>query len=431
MAGISFDEAVVALAEAPEGDSRERLWMMLGLPPDTEVPEFLPGASSAILYSCAVAWDGVSEGCGTDDVPAGDCRHLPIVIALLGSSLDEVRERARSVLLAFGLPVVGALRAIPPSNRLARREALAVLAELGWHLIKREDLVILERLIRMKQVLEPLEPLDFERLSGSWFAVPTSDQAAVLAAFDLYDPVPATLRMGFAPWLGVRPARLPYETAMSLHGLDFRDTPSRKAFIREHTGEAYPEVFVTPALNGWTLLCYADDIIGRSPESRVQRRLFTMPAQQRFELHRCLEELSLRFGSAHWYEQFVDDYAPGRWSQWCVARDGEVRMHCLSGGQVTVYRSRARPASEEADQVEAYLDMVREHPGRRDPSEVDEDDIEGGDPLQDQLFGARGASGRLSVDLTRLGPLTHVQGTGVLAVPAHLRHRMRRGVLPI
>lgn len=76
--------------------------------------------------------------------------------------------------------------------------------------------------------------------------------------------------------------------------------------------------------------------------------------------------------------------------------------------------------------------MLCEH---SDMSLLRDDDAEPGSdmasPLQDQVFGARAAAQRLSVGLETLGPQTRVQGTGVMAVPAHLRHRLRRGALPI
>jgi hypothetical protein len=365
------------------------------------VPEFLPKQLSATDVDCPWDCDPV------DPVPAHKCRHLPIALALLGSSLEDVREDAISALCVLGPGVTEVLRSVP---RSARREALALLAEFGWQYLPPDDVTVLKRLIRVKQRTELPEPLDFGRLAGSWYALPTTDQTAVLDAFDLRDPVPATMRMGFAPWQGRRPRTLPPGFGMS---------------------DLYSEVFVTPVLDGWTLVFYNNNT---SMDIRM-------------------EQLSVRFGTAHWYEQITDDYIPGVWSQWYVAQDGRLRMHCVSSGEVRIRQSdeldptapldrlyawleandtrrEPRPSKAETARVEAYVNMLREHSDERRPLDED-DDEDGATPLQDQVFGARGASRRLSVNLENLGPHTQVQGTGVLAVPAHLRHLVRRGALPL
>ncbi|WP_429423546.1 hypothetical protein [Nocardia sp. GAS34] len=84
------------------------------------------------------------------------------------------------------------------SEPLRRRMTLEMLAEYGWDQIGAKDLLALERLIRMKQRVETPEPLRRQQLNGAWYALPTTDQAAVLDALDLIDPVPATMRMADA-----------------------------------------------------------------------------------------------------------------------------------------------------------------------------------------------------------------------------------------
>jgi hypothetical protein len=383
-----FDIMVDALAEA---DQRERLWVTLGLPADTQVPEFLPGGESVeCLWDC-------------DVVAAQECKHLPILVALLGSSLEDIREEATRVLCLFGPGATDALRAAP---RQARRGALAMLAEFGWHHLPPADRTAVTRLIRVKQRVEVPEPLDFAHLVGSWYALPTTDQAAVLEALDLRDPVPATMRMGFAPWQGKMPLAVPYCGWTSGDG-------------RVH--ESYPEVFVTPALDGWTLVFTKEKLL---------------------EIYPRMERLSVRFGTAHWHEQLVDDYAPGCWSQWCAAQNGAIQVHCESAGNVRIHHSdeidptvdrlhawlttngHGQPPSKTET---AYVNMLRESHYPPD----DDDELTMASPLQDEVFGARGVSRRLSVNLEALGQHTRVEGTGVLAVPTHLRHNVRRGALPV
>jgi hypothetical protein len=428
-----FDTLVDALAEAPRAGPGERLMVTVGLPAGTRLPEFPPEQAP----STVACWR-----CDCELMAAHRCRHLPVFVALLGSSLDWVREFAVSALCECGPGVTGSLESMRRrSDFAARRQALVLLAEFGWNRIPAEDLRVLQRLIQMKQKTETPQPLNYEYLDGSWYALPTTDQAAVIDAFDLCDPIPVTMRMGFAPWQGRAPLPVYAEGWANMDG-DFWAENSRL-----YERYPYPEVFITPVLDGWTLVFYRDHALGGisgSPSVEGQD-----------ETYQRVEELSIRFGSAHWYEQFGDDYEPGCRSQWCVARDGEVLMHCVSAGDVRIRRSGEidqtasldrlyqwleandngrgpRPSRAEAERVEGYVKMLCEH---SDMGLLRDDDAEPGSdmasPLQDQVFGARAAAQRLSVGLETLGPQTRVQGTGVMAVPAHLRHCLRRGALPI
>ncbi|MGO4648066.1 hypothetical protein AB4305_24340 [Nocardia sp. 2YAB30] len=285
--------------------------------------------------------------------------------------------------------------------------------------------------------------------------MPTTDQAAVLDALDLGDPVPATMRMGFAPWQGTRPQHIP--TGRWVNRKD--DFWTENAQLYE--SDTYPEVFVTPALDGWTLVFCRNELGGTTPGSTS--------AQGRYEMYRRMEQLSRRFGTAQWYEQFAgdfdyelaDDFTPTAWSQWCIARDSEISMHCVSSDDVYVYRceetnpvdslgelnawmeandrrSEPRPVQEEHDRAEAYAAMLHERngddrlpPEDQEPEKFDDLGPLPVDPAQDMVFGARAAAQRLSINLESLGPRTPAQGAGVLAVPHSLRHRLRRGALPI
>lgn len=403
-----FDTLVDALAEAPRDGLAERLLVTAGLPAGTRLPEFPPEQAS----STVACWR-----CDCDLMAAHRCGHLPVFVALLGSSLDWVREFAVSALCEFGPGVTGSLESVRRCPDFpARRQALVLLAEFGWNRIPTEDLRILQRLIQMKQKAETPQPLNSEYLDGSWYALLTTDQAAVLAAFDLCDPVPVTMRMGFAPWQGRTPLSMCADRWANMDG-DFWAENSRL-----YEPHPYPEVFITPVLDGWALVFYRDHALGGIPGSPA--------VEMRDETYRRIEELSMWFGTAHWYEQFRDDYEPGCWSQWCVARNGEVLMHCVSAGDVRIRRSKEidqaalpdrlyawleandsgrgpRPSRAEADRVEAYVKMLREH---SDMGFLPDDDEElesaMASPLQHQVFGTQGAARRLSVGLETLGPQT-------------------------
>lgn len=308
---------------------------------------------------------------------------------------------------------------------MRRRMALEMLAQLGWDQIAAKDLVALERLIRMKQRVETPEPLRRERLNGAWYALPTTDQAAVLDALDLINPVPATMRMGFAPWQEQDDAAI---------------NPS--GCYGPHCG-----VFVTPALDGWTLVLCSDEILGgdRSPSTSVQSR---------YRLYQRMEDLSERFGTAHLFELFDEDYRENVWSQWCIARDGDITMHCVSCDDVRVYRceeddpvdtleeltewieanahtGEPRPEQEVRARAEAYAALLDERCGDDRLPEIEEPESpEGAEPEQDLVFGAWTVSRQLSIDLSSLGPHTTVHGTGVMAVPRTRQHP-RHGILPI
>jgi DNA-binding SARP family transcriptional activator len=229
-----------------------------GLPATTPLPEVPPEGSGPPIHCTWWQWcDGF--------VAADRCRHLPVVVALLGSSLEPVRDDALGQLRAFGPGAAEALRSVRRSNHPARRAALGMLAEFGWDHLPPEDLAALERLIRIRQRDEAPEPLWLAELDGAWYAVPTTDQTAVLDAFDLGDPVPATMRMGFAPWQGADPPR----------------------------GSTYPEVFVTPVLDGWTLVFCRNEVLGGMAPHLTS-------VESRYGTYRRMEDLSRRFGTAHW-----------------------------------------------------------------------------------------------------------------------------------
>ncbi|MEO6089362.1 MAG: hypothetical protein ABIQ18_40245 [Umezawaea sp.] len=212
-------------------------------------------------------------------------------------------------------------------------------------------------------------------LSGGWFAVSTDDQAAVLAAFDLSDPVPVTMRFGGSTW--------------------------NNDWYSDDEHAECTRMYVTPVLDGWTL------VFGTPPEQvhdDVGVRL------------RCAE-LSARFGAAHWYDQ----RASTGWSAWCLAEDGRV-VRDYDGLRGEDPFGPPHPAES------GYLLPHEEPPLPADWRDGVDVLVPGAlaaryGQLQRELgipnhCGATLIAARTSVDPTKLGAHTVHSGTGVLALTA-------------
>ncbi|MEV6276972.1 hypothetical protein [Nocardia sp. NPDC051832] len=423
----AFETLWDQFARAGDDGFRDRLGVILGLPAGTELPEF----PAAIEHEPGIQhWGWEPEG-----ADARRCCHVAALVALLGSSTEWVRREAYFKLARGGPGILGVLREVRKRPSRVRGVALALLAEFGWQQLDPADLALVYRLLRMKQATEVPEPV---LLSKGWYALPTTDQAAVLDAFGLCDPIPATLRMGFGAWLdqerdpkqGRRPANL-YTDLNVYH--DGWGNPY-----------SYCEVFVTPALDGWTLVL-ADWQPSDEPDKRCA-------------------ELSKRFGAAHFYEQICEqDF----WSHWCVAEDGAVRIHCAVGGampegdddwymavdgEVMFYQADALGSAPTREALRAWLEANDHGRGHRTPPPrtVGEHDVNAlrrrfgrealpaaklnvtpQEPPAEWDVGVEGAAPRLSVSPETLGPQTSVVGTGVLAVPIPARNRVRMGALLI
>jgi len=155
---------------------------------------------------------------------------------------------------------------------------------VGFDGMDEQDRAAIRRLIEIKSRGEVPEPM---HLCGSWTAVPTSDQAAVLEAFDLSGPFPVTMHLGAHAWN--------------------RDN-------HEWFGDdAYRRMYVTPAFDGWTL------VFGKpiQPEGESESDEDTAMARQ---VQQGTRRLSERFGEAQWYGASCG----GGWTSWCIARDGEI-----------------------------------------------------------------------------------------------------------
>ncbi len=193
--------------------------------------------------------------------------HLPALLPLLADPQQFVREVVCRVLRRLGPRALHVLREVRRFPGLYRRYALTGLAELvGWNGLDAADQALVRRLIRIKAPRETPEPFEPD---GQWYAIPTSDQAAVLDALDLSDPMPVTMRLG--------------QAAVS------------KGYAMG--GAAY----ITPVLDGWTLVFMWDV----DQEDRVAA-------------------LSRRFGTAHGYIDWDDYHGSGFASGWCVAEHGTI-----------------------------------------------------------------------------------------------------------
>lgn len=440
-----FDRLLWTLAGAPAGMAfRGRLAAALGLRPGTRVPEWTSDPAAEQL-------PGVDGGGVLPAPELGfvELHETRILLVLLGSDIDSIRRRAIDRLSKGTLvmasdthrtamaPMLRAVRRSRMPTR-ARRAALEMLTEIGWHELDPVDQVVLRRLAGItSRAGEVPEPVDMDT---NWFAVPTSDQAAVLDALGLVEPVPVPLRAGFAAnyWC--------------------------------------QQVFVTPVLDGWTLV--------------VDHPLLYEPVE---EAHRLCAELSRRFGAAHWYS-----HCQGH-SGWCVAEAGAIQAHCYYSphddasprtGPIDAATGRPPTVEELTTWVAAHDSGAGHAPPLPPPvspqqrAEIDAAYNQSERDLQRRLSislsetipprsrnpsrhwmiqtirprtegttpgttttrrascvpASRGppagtskysrSPGALSVLPESLGPHTRVAGRGVLAVPPHLRTQ-RRGNLPL
>ncbi|MGW6724758.1 hypothetical protein ACWF9G_02535 [Nocardia sp. NPDC055029] len=339
--------------------------------------------------------------------------------------------------------LVPLLQQVRRSHLSERRSALAALAEIGWHTIEPADLALLHRFIMAKLARERPQPLRAAE-DCLWWALPTDDQAAVLDAFGLSDPVPATVAMG---------------TVVALEN-------------RRHPIEECERVYVSPVLDGWTLVFgdpashypRDDRRIQEAQKSYVwetfmqnesddvkQAWLTSMSRPSRNE--RCAE-LSGRFGAAHWYKE-PGDY---EWGGWGIAENGEMirgaglddRVHedpALSGDpHPSELGLRAEPVSEwlrdHGFAPDAWDDIVSgilfgrigDRSGGADFTEIRDSqwvEFQHRTGIPDAMTPLRIAE-RASVGPLTLGPQTRMAGHGVVALTERGRQGGgHRGALPV
>ncbi|GAA0429012.1 hypothetical protein Aca07nite_37240 [Actinoplanes capillaceus] len=311
--------------------------------------------------------------------------YLPDLIALLDDPDEGVRDNLIRGFGEIGAVAAPALREVRRGAGRKRRAALAALAEIGgWDALDDHDRRVITRLIEIKSGYEEPEPM---HLCGSWYALPTADQAAVLDAFDLVEPRPVTMRLGESAW-------------------------NRDQHSSRHRVE-HPECrrnYVTPCLDGWTL------VFGRMPSVAHIRDADDFEKALRADVKARTARLSDRFGAAHWYGTSCGD----GWTAWCIAEKGEVvRFYDnfdpddqIGDGHPaeTGYRLPHGSAFPEGAlaglahlPMEEIMERIRQLREELDiPDDADSTMI----------------AGRLSVNPDEFGPHTRVEGRAVLALTA-------------
>ncbi|MFD9353460.1 HEAT repeat domain-containing protein [Streptomyces sp. NPDC060031] len=328
------------------------------------------------------------------------------LIPLLDDADTAVRQRAVRVFEEIGgaaVPVLRRLRRTPVPGRRLRSGALEALAAIGGpSALDEADRNAVRRLTRIKQIDEVPEGM---HLCGSWYAVPTADQRAVLQAFDLGAGEPVTVRTGAAAW----------------------NHDHHNWNRRGH--DACARVFVSPVLDGYTL------VFGDS--SQDTHRIEDAgddgrdAAMERVVRERCTD-LSRRFGAAQWYGMSCGD----GWTAWCIAEKGEV---------IRFYDAfDAEGSGDDGPGHSAEAGYLLPHEDR-----FPDDAFDGVNPSDAGAFAARyehvkreleipdtcyavDIAARLSVDPGSVGAATLVRGHGLLALTACGReHGHPAGALPV
>ncbi|HEX7305888.1 HEAT repeat domain-containing protein [Lentzea sp.] len=206
--------------------------------------------------------------------------HARALLAVLADENPDVRQEALWAFGTMGPDVVPLLQETRRTARGAvRRAALVGIAEAaGPDAFSARDRRVLERFIAAKVADETSDGEEMH-LCGGWYALRTDDQAAVLGACDLRDPVPVTRVLGAQAW-----------------------NSDHHAWAKDDEHVECARVYVTGAWDGWTL------VFGE-PFAHGTRSVPEICAM-----------LSAVFGEAHYYGMSCGD----AWTAWCVAEKGEV-----------------------------------------------------------------------------------------------------------
>jgi HEAT repeat protein len=274
------DEVLAALAEAGDDASRRRLGRVfqqfgavdryidaLGHPS----PSVRRSAAMGIQSACSVAY-GREPNAGVDYG-----RVIDALIPLLADPDPDVAQRVMWVLSVLGPGVVEPLRRVREHGPgKLRAPALSVLASVGdEEALPVADRAAVERLIRIKLLDDRARSLD--TCFTSWIAVPGDDRQGIAELLGLFGARPATFALG--------------------HSVGAHDS---------HDGAEYGRVYVTPEVDGWTLVlgpwCNPVD-----PE-RAE------------DVLRVVTELSRRQGRAQAF--YFGEQGGG--SGWLVAENGSV-----------------------------------------------------------------------------------------------------------
>ncbi|MFI7278064.1 HEAT repeat domain-containing protein [Streptomyces sp. NPDC049879] len=359
LGAAAFDAVVRCLAVAGAPEVRRRLaWTLAGYG-----TALLDRYVAALSHPAAIVREKAAIGvqyCGADGFPA-----VPALLSLLDDEDADVASRAGFVLAQFGprvIPVMRRIRAEGPGRQ--RAGALAVLASVGGEAaLSERDRAAVERLIRVK--LTGDRPRAPETCWLHWIAVPTGDQAGVMAELGLSRPRRVTFALGN----------------------DVVDADSHERDLRR--------VFVTPELDGWTF------VIGSWCDPADDER--------RADVARLCVALSERYGRAQAYSFSEQDDASG----WLVAEGGTVLRHWWTADGEDV-------PDEDADRARGVIgDPLPCEVARRAAIEAENagepEDIEGewSWALREMAPEVAAAMGLSPLDITEDTP---VRGTGVVAL---------------
>ncbi|MFI6690206.1 hypothetical protein ACIBLA_00295 [Streptomyces sp. NPDC050433] len=366
----AFDEVTTALAAATEEESRRRVsrvftaFRAVGLYVNAlshPAAEVRSSAAYGIQNACSVAF-------GREPNPDVD---YPVVIDALTPLLADpdpyVAQRAEWALTMLGPGVVERMRAVRvhgPAN--LRSRALTVLTAVGGEeALSPADRASVERLIRIKSLDDQAQPLD--TCFTSWIAVASGDQQGIMELLGLYETRPATFALGLS---------------VGLHD--------------SHDGAEHGRVYVTPEVDGWTLVlgpwCNPGD-----PE-RAE------------DVLRVVTELSRRYGRAQAY--YSGEYGD---SGWLVAENGNIlRRFRASGKQDDAEYTLGEPLPEErAACVEEGITPV----GDADADEEEWREL--------AAYLASQLAEQLGVSPLELGPHNTVRGVGAVALTPYAREHGR------
>ncbi len=285
-------------------------------------------------------------------------------------------------------------------DQALRNAARTLLFGLGGpEALGEHDLALVRRLIRSKLAVEVPVAM---RSCEFWYAIPTTDQAAVLDAFGLSDAEPVTMSLGTEIW--------------------------NQHYDSGH--QRCARVYVSPALDGWTLVfgrpsddLHPADITEESswsiePREQYRAMLANEKVYREVDSERCVE-LSRRFSAAHLYFRSHGDSM----TSWCIAEKGElVRFYDVSvpeelvgelpaeNGYLLPHEDAPLPEgwADDIPDTENPLDWQREwvRRYRRLKAELDIPDHCNADTIAEAL----------SVHPGKIGPHTHVEGHGVIAL---------------
>lgn len=371
LGAAAFDEVLAALATAEDEDSRRNVSAVFT---SFDVVDRYVGAlsheSAAVRSSAAY---GIQSTCSLDfgrqPKPGVDyAAVIDALIPLLADPAVEVAQHAAFTLSTLGPGVEEPLRRVRSQGPgRARSLALPVLASVGGEeALSPADRAAVERLIRIKLLDDRAKSLD--TCATSWIAVPTGDQSGIVELLDLFEVRPATFELGLS---------------VGMHD--------------SHEWTEYGRVYVTPEVDGWTLVLgpwcnpvdpdRAEDVLG------------------------LVTELSRRYGRAQAY--YFGEQGGG--SGWLVAECGDVVRRFGSfwdddGARFTL----GEPLPEErAVCVEEGITTVG------DAGADDEEWTELAAHLSPHL------ADQLGVSPLDLGPHNSVRGAGAVALTPYAREHGR------